>query len=595
MCSQGKNPSGLSALGCALAGAGCYLLYRKFRGLGEGGDYALSIPAPLVPSEAPASQVRAMATRQQPRAVRASAVRAYAVIQAPAAATYVPGGTPPTKTLVKPTVTKKDYKIYEPGQFDITGVPSVASVNAETERKLAQAQQVLSASRAMDQLKAGYATAGRIPPGSIAVPITSASSEALAQQWASYAQQAPPRISMMTGALDMLVGQFGFVSALGSEKASDLAIVGVLSALTEQIAKFGRQPTKEEVDRITAISNIAGFNSGKVFSGGLARGEFTTADITDAALDAQGYGARRIGSYMENAMTGILAPKISGFLAESQLTALGGGQLSKSEIKSVASGVERDVQKAIAEVARTDKNFSGRKGYIESVAIESAFGQLRSIIAQKSAPQIAEKLSGAIGAYIPKQALNAISAAAGADVGIAFAQSQGLIKEDQLTQIGTQSVAKNILPYVPGIGEQIARSKIDSILGDVTKLTKLAGRNIVVLTEDQKELACKQIGKDLGQWASEKIAADDYASLNEENLKSVGIEIAKRRLGPIAARAAVDIAAGEFGKKEEVKVAMDKAQKAIDIIRQGYPEIDDNPKVFRALELLSSVLKGRTE
>jgi hypothetical protein len=31
------------------------------------------------------------------------------------------------KLLVKPTVTKSDYKIYEPGQFDITGAPAKAS------------------------------------------------------------------------------------------------------------------------------------------------------------------------------------------------------------------------------------------------------------------------------------------------------------------------------------------------------------------------------------------------------------------------------------------------------------------------------------
>jgi len=83
MSRKSKNPLGLSTLSYALAGVGLYLLYRKFKGLSDppDDDYALPIPTPTVPSEAPASQARAMAARQQPRAVRAKMAQVYAPIQ----------------------------------------------------------------------------------------------------------------------------------------------------------------------------------------------------------------------------------------------------------------------------------------------------------------------------------------------------------------------------------------------------------------------------------------------------------------------------------------------------------------------------------
>jgi hypothetical protein len=134
---KSRNPFGLSTLSCALAGAGLYLLYRKFKGLGDGdapsgGDYALEIPTLPVPSEAPASQARAMAARQPSRAVRSRVAQAYAPVQAEQTTEDSIFGLINAiakdlsdKALAKPTVVKRNYNIYEPGQFDITGKPAL--------------------------------------------------------------------------------------------------------------------------------------------------------------------------------------------------------------------------------------------------------------------------------------------------------------------------------------------------------------------------------------------------------------------------------------------------------------------------------------
>lgn len=121
---KSRNPFGLSAISCALAGAGLYLLYRKWKGIGdppEGNDYAPSISTLPIPSEAPAAQARIVSSRRPQLFARAKVAQTYWPIQQEPA--YVPTGATSTKTFVKPTVAKNDYKIYEPGQFDVTGKP----------------------------------------------------------------------------------------------------------------------------------------------------------------------------------------------------------------------------------------------------------------------------------------------------------------------------------------------------------------------------------------------------------------------------------------------------------------------------------------
>jgi len=122
---KSRNPFGLSTFSCALAGVGLYLLYRKFKGLSDPPDdgYALSIPAPLVPSEAPASQARAMAARQPSRAVRSRVAQAYAPIQRePTTEDRVfeqinaIAKDLSDKALMRPTVSKTNYPVYDPSQ-----------------------------------------------------------------------------------------------------------------------------------------------------------------------------------------------------------------------------------------------------------------------------------------------------------------------------------------------------------------------------------------------------------------------------------------------------------------------------------------------
>jgi len=124
-----KNPPGYSALGCALAGAGLYLLYRKFKGLSDPPDdgYALSIPTPPVPSEAPRLQAKVMADRQPNRRIRPEVERMYASIQEKSIPSMYAQSYDQMHKIAKPTVTRKDYKIYEPGQFDVTGAPPKAT------------------------------------------------------------------------------------------------------------------------------------------------------------------------------------------------------------------------------------------------------------------------------------------------------------------------------------------------------------------------------------------------------------------------------------------------------------------------------------
>lgn len=493
-------------------------------------------------------------------------------------------------------------------------VPEMFPTLAERQAKMEESRRIAAAASAMERIKAGYAAAGKAPPGSITVPSPSELSAQIKQEWSS--QALPPSYGYGAAAM---VGEAASVGVLrpvgiaaeaismsvGAQKAAERTKQGLLKPLVElilgpdsfgsvelEIVSLNLPMTPENVAgslrrlgvsehtvrEFEGIVNRAGTLAEKAFQGGLTMGSFTLLDIYDSISDANGLGAQRIKSYIENQITAGMSSKIAEFGTKSTLKRMAGSKFSEQQIESIATGVGKDVQDVIDSITRSDKNYAGRQSYIGSVARESAAMHARPYVFQQAKERAAAEIGKELGAYLTPRLRDAVAASAAEEVANAFVRLVGSGAkisekwlEKELTQSGIRGTMSALLPYMPSIGERMIGERIDRELRDV-------------LPAEQRAAIAAAAGRRMAGVIDAKLRSGDPVDGN--TLKQIGASIAINDLLPAVYRTGLQSAKQEVSAT--ANAAMNWLKDAAQAVRGGVVRVD------RAVEEIAAPIVSAT-